>query len=351
MLKLKFILSFIVISSLIFVGCQKETSVEPNGMSNSQLSKLGLPLGAIFESATLYINNISQNGATVNVHRITNSWTELGVTWNNFAGAYSPDVEGFFTANSGLQSADVSDLVEEWLNETYANYGLLLKQVQLNADISEYDSRETVNDPYLVIRYTLDGQLHSETIQAIADTYIWNLPGEENSNFGDETYLYVGYRNGYEKQTLIKFDNHVPTMGCETAYAFGGDLATCFLSINNITGNNWGWTNMISSPGTYIWPIYAGAGQCDTDKGTLIGSFKVVYSGTTATISYTAEAPYTISESHLWVGGDKLPKNKKGQYITAPGQFLYNGYSNPLVINNLSTPFYVAAHFGVCWQQ
>ena len=348
--KIFFLILFVF--TLVFAGCQKNETPTSTDNSSSQLSKLGLPSGAIFNSATLYINNTSQNSATVNIHRITSDWSELGVTWNNFMSSYAANIEGSFTALAGWQSADISALVQGWLNETYPNYGLLLAQPNTLADISEYDSRETDNDPYIVVSYTLNGLQYNETIKAFADTYIWELPEEANSNFGDATYLYVGHRNGYEKQTLLRFDNnYTPTMGCETAYAYGNNLATCFLSIPNINSNNWGWTNRVSTAGTYNWPIYAGAGQCDIDKGTLVGTLTVVYTGTSATISYNVEAPYTISERHLWIGTDKLPKNKKGQYITAPGQFNYNGYSNPVTINGLTSPFYTAAHFGVCWER
>jgi len=110
----------------------------------------------------------------------------------------------------------------------------------------------------------------------------------------------------------------------ETAYAFGGinpggaNATECFLNIPNIASNNWGWTNQISA-GVYDWPIYAGAGQCDLSKGTMVGTLHVDYAPPTATITYNLLPGKSLDETHLWVGTDKLPKNKKGQYITAPG--------------------------------
>ena len=63
----------------------------------------------------------------------------------------------------------------------------------------------------------------------------------------------------------------------ETAYAFGGDAAAldapvpsqCFID-NGFS--NWGWTNQIGY-GTYTWPVYAGAAQCNPDNGMYAGRY------------------------------------------------------------------------------
>jgi hypothetical protein len=138
-------------------------------------------------------------------------------------------------------------------------------------------------------------------------------------------------------------------MDCETAYAYGDDLATCFLDIPGVNSNNWGWSNgPISDPSSYSWDIYAGAGQCDINNGTWVGTLDVDYSGGTVIVTYNIDVDFTLDETHLFVGenGEMLPR-KKGEYTTAPGQFPYSGQSS-YTIDGLSGDIYVVAHSVVC---
>ena len=148
-----------------------------------------------------------------------------------------------------------------------------------------------------------------------------------------------------KNKLLLKFDLG-PTLGwCETAYAKGPN-AICFLDIPNKQGNNWGWTNEITESGSWNFPIYAGAGQCDESKGTLVGTLDVSYDGTDVTVFYNIDSEYSLDEIHLWVGTDLLPTNKKDKYISSPGQFPYNGQNDVTV--TIAAPFYIAAHSVVC---
>ena len=141
---------------------------------------------------------------------------------------------------------------------------------------------------------------------------------------------------------------------CETAYAYGESYATCFLNIQGVQSNNWGWTNGPLSEGTYEWPIWAAAGQCNLDNGTHVGTLHVIYSEGTATVQYNMFEGFGLSTTHLHVGSDILPINKKGKFITAPGQFgnihnnLGGASDDEFVINGLSGPIYIAAHADVC---
>jgi hypothetical protein len=152
-----------------------------------------------------------------------------------------------------------------------------------------------------------------------------------------------------------------PLGGCETAYAKAesDQLANCFLNIQGVTSNNWGWSNgPISANGvTYTWPMYAGAGQCNVANGTHVGNLTVVYnSGTptgTAIVTYNTFPGYELNATHLYVGNQILPK-KGNKYTTAPGQFPYKHEnlggvtSDIFTINGLSGNIYVAAHSEVC---
>ena len=110
----------------------------------------------------------------------------------------------------------------------------------------------------------------------------------------------------------------------ETAYAKSDD-AICFIP----TFSNWGWTNPIEEPGEYEWDLWAGAGQCDTSKGTLVGSVTVVYDDDGyVTVTFNVDAPYILEETHVYAGDDMFPQMRRGRRgwvdTVAPGQYYNN---------------------------
>ncbi|WP_428261347.1 hypothetical protein [Haliangium sp.] len=113
---------------------------------------------------------------------------------------------------------------------------------------------------------------------------------------------------------------------CETAFAFGGDDATCFLGIDDDGDGKgdfrrWGWTNGPLGSGTFVWDVYAGAGQCDLSKGTVVGALVVVSDGDLMTVSLELDAPYTMEDAQLYVGNELLPRDCRGDFTVAPGQY------------------------------
>ncbi|GAJ09027.1 unnamed protein product, partial [marine sediment metagenome] len=116
---------------------------------------------------------------------------------------------------------------------------------------------------------------------------------------------------------------------------------------------NWGWSNGPLAAGSYTFDIYAGAGQCDINKGTLVGTLTVDYDGAEAIVTYNMYAGYTMDETHLYVGTDPLPIKKNGGYTTAPGQYLYghnldDATTDSYEVTGLSGDIYVVAHAVVC---
>jgi len=348
-----------VLSAIImFTSCQDE----PNPIESTQdfnqpgLYKFELPPGATFVSATFNVLVVEANNQDINVHRITSPWDEMVVTWTNFGGSYSPTIEATFNASAtGWTSVNVTGLVGNWLNGNYLNYGLLLDQQGENYPRAVYDSKEIdfgPNPAYLEICYTLNGSTVCDTTRAIGDTYIYEITPGVNYGWYGHIYTGWGWPNDLEKQALWQFELEYtppPQVECETAYAYGESYATSFCSgaISPISGNNWGWTSYVGE-GSYDWPIYAGAGQCDISKGTLVGNLSVEYFGGTVTITYEIDPEFELDETHVWVGTTPLPL-KKGVYTTAPGQFNFNG-ENPVTVSGLSGNIYIAAHSGVCWE-
>lgn len=103
----------------------------------------------------------------------------------------------------------------------------------------------------------------------------------------------------------------------ETAYAKGYD-AICFIP----TFRNWGWTNYVPTAGTGSWELWAAAGQCDTNKGTLVGSVTVNVEG--CNVEYNVESPYTLEETHFYIGCTPFPTVKQGKktvQTVAPGLY------------------------------
>ena len=102
----------------------------------------------------------------------------------------------------------------------------------------------------------------------------------------------------------------------ETAYAKGAD-AICFIP----TFKNWGWTNPITPNGTYTWDLWAGAAQCDTTKGTLVGSVTVDYVNGGVKVTYNVFSNYILDETHVYAGYTMFPKDRRGNDTVAPGQY------------------------------
>jgi len=97
--------------------------------------------------------------------------------------------------------------------------------------------------------------------------------------------------------------------------------------------------------------LWAGAGQNDTLKGTDVGSVTATVVGNTLVVEYAVEAPWYLTETHLWVGKNKydVPRN------AAPGRFPFkanldfeSGWSQVVNLASLGInpgdPIYVAAH-------
>jgi hypothetical protein len=139
----------------------------------------------------------------------------------------------------------------------------------------------------------------------------------------------------------------------ETAFAYGCDAADCFIGLDDGDGgtfNRWGWTNYIDTEGHYYFDIYAGAGQCNLDAGTLVGELIVEYYAGEATVTYTTCGDYVLTETHLYVGNEILPRDVNGDWTIAPGQYplkhedLADVQTDPYDPVPVTAPFYVVAH-------
>jgi hypothetical protein len=100
----------------------------------------------------LYKTGVGFNN--VSVQRITSTWLENNVTWNN-----KPNTAEIYDMNGlaqavGFYSWDITDLVRGWKNGTYTNYGLLLNASYVGSVSPSYtfNTRENANfKPYIQI--------------------------------------------------------------------------------------------------------------------------------------------------------------------------------------------------------
>ena len=118
-----------------------------------------IPLGSTITSATAYYYVTAQDdsGNPVNIHRITDSWTEGGVTWNNTSADYNATVRGAFSPalDNSWVNADLTSLVQDWVGGTWTNYGLMF--LSNSANESKYASKEwgtTSERPCMEVSWT-----------------------------------------------------------------------------------------------------------------------------------------------------------------------------------------------------
>ena len=143
-----------------------------------------------------------------------------------------------------------------------------------------------------------------------------------------------------------------PAVTCGTAYAYHADYATCFLDLGF---TKWGWTNGPLGPGSYEFQLWAGAADCDTSKGRLVGQLTVDYDGSTAVVTYNIYEGNWMTATHLYVGSNRLPRGKGGSETVSPGQYPYvhdslnNVTTDSYTLTGLSGDIYVVAHAVVCW--
>ena len=139
----------------------------------------------------------------------------------------------------------------------------------------------------------------------------------------------------------------------ETAFAYCEEDSNCFIDYDF---NRWGWSlGPISAPAKQICNLYAGSGQCDTDRGDYAGYIDFDYDNGQVRVHFTAENGYLFHEIHLYVGNEMFPIRPNGKPTVAPGQFPYSGtYEEGVdyVQFNLEDEFegeiYIIAHAVVC---
>jgi len=188
-----------------------------------------IPMGATITSATLTLYvDFSDNSQEVRVHRVTGSWDELSVTWSTQP-SYVPDPTATLPTTEGSVSADLTALVQSWVNDAASNHGILIEQNLVEQNLaaftvfhsSESESESGALRPRLQVCYeTTTPSSACVVIQegvsgSVPDAYIWAR--EPDANYGAQDRLYTGQLSSFEKRSLLRFDfTLVPPPGTGT---------------------------------------------------------------------------------------------------------------------------------------
>jgi uncharacterized repeat protein (TIGR01451 family) len=112
-----------------------------------------IPAGEVITSATLQLYVTTGTAAgTVNIHRITDSWTEGGVTWSNTSADFNPTAEDSVAVNAlGTASFDITTLVRGWRDGTITNHGIMAITNTANGRFASSENGTASRRPLLTI--------------------------------------------------------------------------------------------------------------------------------------------------------------------------------------------------------
>ncbi|MHA2504712.1 MAG: hypothetical protein ACXAE3_17825 [Candidatus Kariarchaeaceae archaeon] len=254
---------------------------------------------------------------------VTNDDTNVYVTYTTFDDWFilethlhlAADFDGFPTAGNNNPKVGRFDYGDSFSVESET------QSVTYTFDISEM--RDSIGLPgdedcfliaaHAVVARVVDGEIE-----------------DEETAWGDgDRFTQRGSWAMYFEYCLQEDDD--PPTGDETAYglSLNGD-ETCFLDIDDGNGpgeiNRWGWSNGPYDPYERFditYELWAGAADCDTEKGTLVGTVTLFYDNREETldVTYNVDAPYTLLQVHIHVGFEYLPR-LNGDLTSANGQFL-----------------------------
>tara|TARA_E500000318_G_scaffold104327_1_gene110187 strand:+ start:845 stop:1927 length:1083 start_codon:yes stop_codon:yes gene_type:complete len=231
-----------------------------------------------------------------------------------------------------FENPDNFDLVNWILNQDFISLGYTFGDIQ-------WAIWELLDDQNCIACSFLGDDWSTEKGQEIVDAALANGEGFEPE--AGEVMAIVLLPTGRTQSIIVTIplecDDEEEPSGCETAFARGTNGETCFIG-NGF--NRWGWSIGPLADGTEeSYDVYAGAGQCDTSKGELVGTVDVSYIDGEVSVIYNIEDGYVATETHTYAGSTMFPLDN-GEPTVAPGQYY--------IEENLSGDIYVIAHAVVC---
>lgn len=124
-----------------------------------------IPAGSTILTATIEIrvnSAPSTNDALININRVAEAWNEATATWNSFTtpgGTYGATIYGTIPVaknTPGIKtSTDITALVQQWVNGTVNNYGVILRGSNNNRPVS-FASKDGSVTPIPTLRVTYE---------------------------------------------------------------------------------------------------------------------------------------------------------------------------------------------------
>ncbi|MFK8030337.1 MAG: LamG-like jellyroll fold domain-containing protein [Gammaproteobacteria bacterium] len=150
------------------ISVSSESDKVERGLIEFDLSEL--PVGVRIESAVLTLElskfKVKQ---VIEVYRVTQSWTEAGVTWESRDGSADWAVQGgdyddrqvgsLSVESEGLKTLDLTNLVASWAAGSLENHGILLLAAESERGaVNEFTSSEadSGSPPELIITYSCE---------------------------------------------------------------------------------------------------------------------------------------------------------------------------------------------------
>ena len=161
---------------------------------------------------TLYETGKSVSGQTIQAHRVKESWNRSKITWNTRAGYSTTPIDSIVTKGTvGAEHVlDLTKYARNIANETYANYGILLKgKDEAAGSFAQFYSARNSNvqrRPKLKIAY-YDGPNTASTVEPNS-RYLkkGNKLNIRWEGINSKSLSYVQYR-------VAKFDDETKTSG------------------------------------------------------------------------------------------------------------------------------------------
>ncbi len=180
-------------------GPELVTKIYPTGKDRRSLLRFDLstiPPGSTVTNATAHFFVTKYNNEVVDIHRVSETWDEVSVTWNNIAEAYDPAVAGTFTPSNGNQfvSADITGLVQDWMQGIYTNDGIMLIGT-VDGQESKYASKDANEmDRHAFLEVVVD----NPGLVTVADDFDPNadFSGNDGSQIWSSVWLELGEADG-----------------------------------------------------------------------------------------------------------------------------------------------------------
>ena len=248
-----------------------------------------IPTNAVITNATLRMPAISGSADfNIGAYRLTESWVEGdgtagsgatwnersdGVAWNSDGGDFDATaVDTIAASTTGNNDLDITSLVQNWVNGTSANYGVLLGSADTGGEDITFHSSETGVGPQLLVFWELptgttttttasEQVVDPATIDGVIDSAwdgaAWNTLNNTIGTIDDANDLSAQWKSTWDSENLyILVDVTDDSLRNNSAQASMDDSVEIYIDADNSKGtsfdgvNDFEWAFRYNDPGT-----------------------------------------------------------------------------------------------------